>query len=514
MEKSKQPYFVFSNDEKEQTEQLKTNSLMLQFEKYREENKNDLVNPSYHFWSPDGRINDPNGLCFWKGKYHLFYQQYPTAYPRQHWGHAVSEDMVHWRDLPTALYPDIEKACFSGNTLVENDRVIAMYHGWGVGNMIATSSDPLLLNWEKNPNNPVIPNLPFLQNQKSPYSPTDWKTGLPYRIYDPFIWKDDDGYYSLSGVQSGGIMKEYLFYSENLDSWKHIGELIEENHFVESPNDGACPYFLPFGKKEDTRILLFFSHSSGSRALVGKYDKATHKFLPTKSVKFSSESVAVSSLVAPCAISDGDGGVYVIYNMGESLSNRNRRGVLSLMRHITCGDDGELLVEPARQNDSLRRALLLEESFPLEAFEKKQLDVRGKCLEINAQIDIKSARGVEFCVLSDDGGREYTTVSVTSGRNGGTPCGYITVDTSHSSLYPDVIGRIPDSTRFSWDGKEKINIRIYVDKCMVEVFVNGKAALCQMAYASLKESDGISVQALGACVSVESIKIYNMDTIY
>ena len=181
MEKSKQPYFVFSNDEAEQREQLKSNELMEQYRKFREDNKDDLFNPSYHFWSPDGRINDPNGLCFWNGKYHIFYQQYPPAYPHQHWGHAISDDMVHWEDLPSAIYPDIENACFRGNTLVEDGRVIAMYHGWGIGNMIATSSDPLLLNWEKNPNNPVIQHLPNLPD-----------SGLTYRVFDPFIWLEED----------------------------------------------------------------------------------------------------------------------------------------------------------------------------------------------------------------------------------------------------------------------------------------------------------------------------------
>ena len=95
-----------------------------------------------------------------------------------------------------------------------------------------------------------------------------------------------------------------------------------------------------------------------------------------------------------------------------------------------------------------------------------------------------------------------------------TPCGYISIDTSHASLYTDVIGRIPDSTRFLWDGKEKVRVRIFVDKCMVEVFVNDKAALCQMAYASLTESDMISVEALGGDASVESIKVFEMESIY
>ena len=76
---------------------------------------------------------------------------------RVHWGHAVSEDLVHWGDLPIALYPDPEKDCFSGQTVVEPDRVIAIYHGTRVGNMVAVSSDPLLLNWKKLTGKAVIP---------------------------------------------------------------------------------------------------------------------------------------------------------------------------------------------------------------------------------------------------------------------------------------------------------------------------------------------------------------------
>ena len=90
-------------------------------------------------------MNDPNGLCFWQGRWHLFYQGYPPEDPRQHWGHAVSDDLIHWRDLPYAIYPNPEYQCFSGSTLVEEDRVIAIYHGTRVGNMVAVSDDPLLL---------------------------------------------------------------------------------------------------------------------------------------------------------------------------------------------------------------------------------------------------------------------------------------------------------------------------------------------------------------------------------
>ena len=61
--------------------------------------------PKYHYVNPEGNLNDPNGLCFWQGNWHLFYQAYPPEDTRQHWGHAVSKDLIHWRDLPYAIYP-------------------------------------------------------------------------------------------------------------------------------------------------------------------------------------------------------------------------------------------------------------------------------------------------------------------------------------------------------------------------------------------------------------------------
>ena len=62
----------------------------------------------YHFEPQKGWMNDPNGLCFFKGQYHAFFQHYPYApkWGQMHWGHAVSEDLVHWTEFPIALFPD------------------------------------------------------------------------------------------------------------------------------------------------------------------------------------------------------------------------------------------------------------------------------------------------------------------------------------------------------------------------------------------------------------------------
>lgn len=511
---SRVPQFHFGTTLAEQERELAENPLTLRFAASRESMAIDPYRPGYHFVSPEGRLNDPNGLCFWQNRWHLFYQGYPPDDPRQHWGHAISDDLIHWRDLPYAIYPNPEEKCYSGAALVEKDRVIAMYHGTKVGNMVALSNDPLLLNWDKVTGQAVIP----MNNPDG--SPR------PYRIFDPCIWKQGEYYYSLSGATQptgpGGktVPLESLFRSKDLATWEYLHPFVEGDRFTRTGDDGACPYFWPIG---DRHILLFFSHTSGGQYLLGDYDTQAQKFNVTAHGKLNHGPVAPGGVHAPSAAPDGKGGVVAIFNMNSGKSTKGWNGIMTLPMRLSLRGKEELDIEPAGDVESLRGSHQRITQKRLPPNEETLLpEIRGNMFEINAEIDPASSQMVELLVLRSPEREEYTRIALYPKRGyrslpwnpGKIPGAVVVLDNGCSSALPDVRSRMPETAQLFMAEKETFKLRIFIDRSSVELFVNGKQYLACMVFPGLADSTGVSLRAQGGEAMLKSLDIWQMNDIY
>jgi len=496
------PRMVFPGTLAQQEKELKTNVLMLRFAESRKRLGADRYRPLYHFVSPESQMNDPNGLCFWQGRWHLFFQGYPPdefpdssdlAKRRQHWGHAVSEDLVHWRDLPYAIYPGMEKMCFSGGVIVEEHQVVAFYPGISAGQMVAVAKDPLLLNWDKSEGNPV----------RSPSG-------------DSCIWKEGDTYYGL-------VKADHLVSSKNLLDWSSQGAFVENNPFPLVPLAGsdpwldatACPGFVPIGNKH---LLVSFSHATGGQYLLGDYDQQRHKFKPYAQGRFNHGSVSPGGVHAPSAVADGKGGVINILNINDGESSKEWDQIMSLAQRLTLGPDSLLRIEPVEAVASLRGAHEHISETVLPANQDIVLDsIKGNAMELAVEIDPKMARWVQLSILRSPNAEEQTTITFYNFDRKLSAWyqtkGVVCLDGTRSSNNPDTWIRPPERVDMK-RGSEPLKLRVFVDRSVVEVFVNEKLYLAMRVYPDRKDSVGVSLRAQGQDAVLKKLDAWQMNSIW
>ncbi|KQM78058.1 2,6-beta-D-fructofuranosidase [Pedobacter sp. Leaf216] len=203
---------IYQNDEIEGQKNL-----------YKEKNR-----PQFHFTSKRGWINDPNGLIFYEGEYHLFYQHnpYEREWENMSWGHAVSKDMIHWEELPTALSPDGTGTMFSGSTVIDYNNTA----GFNKGNtpaMVATytafTNEKQVQcmaysldkgrTWTKYSKNPII-------DSKAKWNSNDTRDPRVF-WYEPgkhwvLVLNERDGH----SIYNGKNLKEWTFESHITGFWE------------------------------------------------------------------------------------------------------------------------------------------------------------------------------------------------------------------------------------------------------------------------------------------------------
>ena len=342
-------------------------------------------------------------------------------------------------------------------------------------------------------------------------------TPVPYRVFDPCIWKKGDCYYSLSGGTlpdgPGGkpVRANFLLRSKDLAKWEYLHPFVENDRYSLVGDDGACPYFWPIG---DKHILLHFSHMSGGKYLIGDYDQERDKFVVTSGGDFNFGAAAPAGVHAPSATPDGKGNVIVIFNMNPGKPTEGWNQIMTLPRRLTLLGDDQLGIEPAGDIESVRGEHKHVDTMMLPANKEIVLeDIQGDAMEIVAEIDTKASQMVELNVLRSPGKEEHTRIAFFRGR-GYRGKSLLTIDNSYSSDLPDVRSRAPETAPIALGRDEPLKLRIFIDKSVVEVFANGKQCAAVRVYPGREDSVGVSLRAQGSEAVVKSLDAWEMKSVY
>jgi len=452
----------------------------------------DCHRPRYHVVSPGNWMNDPNGLIQYQGTYHLFYQYNPNnpQSDTKHWGHVTSPDLVHWRHLPIALTPSPEgpdaDGCYSGCAIDLGSEVAFLYTGVRGDNQlpcVATSSDNDLISWNKYQGNPVIGQTPpdldlvFYRDHTVWSEGNTWYMGIACRIRD-----------------IGGAVLVYR--SSDLRQWEYLHPLTTGNLDRGDPLWGGTGWECPD----------FFSTPDGHHALIvsGHDDHPKNVLWITGDYQYQRLQPGARGLIdggpsfyAPQSFADDQGRRVMFGWLRERRSvaaqvRAGWSGTMSLPRVLSINQDGVLITVPAPEN-----ALLRERQVEVTVGPGGETNVSGDTLELLATFDPAIDLPVGLNVRANDDGTEITRIHYS------TPDHALTVDTRRSSTDPDTQGAISVLPVLeTHDGP--VTMRVYLDRSVIEVFVNDQVCITERIYPADPESTGISVIGATHLMSLES----------
>jgi beta-fructofuranosidase len=470
--------------------------------------------PRYHLSAPANWLNDPNGLIQYDGRYHVFYQYNPGGpyHGTIHWGHAVSEDLVTWRDEPVALVPDPDgpdrDGCWSGCAVVDDDGTPTLLYTGGRDRRqlpcLATAADDSLRAWNKDPRNPIIPEAPAeLDVLETP----DWEA----EFRDHNVFRQDGAWYQVigSGLSAGGGTA-LLYRGESLDDWTFVGQLLTG----ESPAEGnvwECPELLELGERQ----LLHVSVGDRVVYFLGEADLSTPGFEVTDRGLLDH-----GNFYAPQSLRTDDGrvltwgwlpparDVHAQWDAGWS-------GTLSLPRELAF-EEGRLRQRPAREVAARRETPLVDtggrggspdpdpddgeggsegrpDGVRLAAGEAYTLDPPSNAYELRLRADREPGARLDVVTFETPARTERTTLTWTDER--------LVLDRSASSLDPRTDAS--DLAMPLTAADDHLSLRLFVDGSVLTAFAGAGDCLTGRVYPTRTDATGVRLLAREGAVAVD-----------
>ena len=440
----------------------------------------DPYRPAYHLTPPVGGMGDPNGLCWYQGQYHLFYLDFwkwPADKDPSRWAHVVSDDMVHWKPLPPAFAPGDpcdSRACWSGCLRLIDGVPTIFYSGLGAGGVSAClATSPDMIHWSKADFNPLM-------------EPDALRRG-----WDHCVWKEGDTWLMLTGGKEGA----QLFASRDLRRWEYLHPLLAED-----PKRGLtkwdCPHLFELGGKH---VLICYAHPMRqNRYFIGRYENRRFHIEYEGALDLGVNEGGTFSAAQP-SYQDPKNRLVLVGMMQERFApaeitaTRAWSGALSLPRVMTPGEDGKPRFAPLTELQSLRGEPSVQTNIPIASGRFELLtQIEGRCLEVIAEIEPGAAVRCGMAVLCSPDGKETTSVLYDAARK--------------------VVSLKGIEQAFSLPLGEPLRLHVFVDRSLVEVFVNNRVCLSAWTYPKQPDSQGVGLMAEGTGAKARHIEAWHLRT--
>ncbi|NNF63741.1 MAG: glycoside hydrolase family 32 protein [Acidimicrobiia bacterium] len=465
--------------------------------------------PVFHFTAPSNWLNDPNGLVYVDGAYHMFYQHHPhdNTFGPQHWGHASSPDLVSWRHHEIALAPDDLGMIFSGSAVIDSGNTA----GFGAGAIVAVFTHHLADGVERQ-------SLAFSTDSGTTFhkyvgNPVlESPDGVPdFRDPKVFRWTGDDGDETWVMVLAVGV-EVWIYISDDLIEWELASQFSTDGH---SGRVWECPdlFELRVANGDTKKWVLAIGvdsadlpHLYGTRYFVGEFDGKTftHSHTDVHWADHGADFYAAQSWSS--APDDRKVWIGWMNNWGYARETPTEgwRGAMSVPRELGLLDTGDgirLTQAPVRELERKRRAIVRRDNVTLEVGDDLGEGVRGVALDIDATVNLDRSTASELRISVRIGEDESTDIVLDLAES------TLSVDRFRSGRH--LIHRSYAGSRLVSVGEKQgmLDIRVLVDATSLEVFAgHGLVAITEQIFPSAS-SDGVAIEAVDGVVVLTSLEI-------
>lgn len=470
---------------------------------------NEQFRPQFHFSPKEKWINDPNGLVYYKGEYHLFYQHHPHSkiWGPMHWGHAVSKDLLHWGELPIALYPDELGQIFSGSAVIDKnntsgfktndeDVMIAIFTHHGEDNekqSIAYSNDRGRT-WTKYNGNPVI-NNPGIKDFRDP----------------KVFWHEECEKWVMSLACGDRI---HFYGSPNLIEWELLSEFGSE--YGAHGGVWECPDLIQLaveGEPVKKWVLIVSINPGGPNGgsvvqyFVGDFDGTTFTCDDSKdTVKWADYGRDFYAAVTWSNLSET---IWIGWMNNWQYANQVPtdpfRSVMSIPRKLSVRreKDGLTLVQTPIDLTSLyKNTILSNEELELQSGQLREIELCE--LQVALKVKVLKNTATSF-VLTFKGEKEQLQ---------------IVFDRAEQELRMDRInsGQVSFSKHFASIDKMPLvqvnDFTVIIDKTSIELFVNNGSSVMTELFYPLESKYTLELMANNGEVILSDVYLHNLESIW